>query len=82
MSPELIEEGVLAKAKAGGAEASTIPGVGDAAAFTFEARSSNATAEAYFEAKGMHLAVAFHEGDALAKKDKVVALLKEAGGRL
>ena len=30
----------------------------------------------------MHLAVAFHEGDALARKDKVVALLKEAGARL
>jgi hypothetical protein len=45
-SPEEIEEGVLAKVQVGGPDASRIPGVGDAAAFTLETRSSNATAEA------------------------------------
>jgi len=81
-SPEVIEEGVLAKVQVGGPDASRIPGVGDAAAFTLETRSNNATAEAYFEAKAVHLSLTFHEGHALSKKDKVVALLKEAAARL
>ena len=60
---------------------SSISGVGDAGVFKFEARSSNATGEALFTAKGVHLSVQFHGGDASAK-DKVVALLKQAGSRL
>jgi hypothetical protein len=59
-----------------------IPGIGDAAVFTFEARSSNALAEAYFKTKGMLLALQFHRGDSLQHKDKVIALLKQAGTRL
>jgi hypothetical protein len=82
VSPEVIEQGILAKAKTGGANASVVPGVGDAAAFTFEARASNATAEAYFKAKGVHLAVTVHAGNSLANKDKVTALLKDAAARL
>src|SRR5262245_44740165 len=38
-SPELIQQGLLIKAKAGGPNASVITGIGDAAVFTFEARS-------------------------------------------
>ena len=82
LSPDLIQQGVLLKTRTGGPNASQIPGIGDAAVFTFEARSSNALAEAYFKAKGMHLSVTFHRGDALQNKDKVIALLKEAAARL
>lgn len=81
-SPDLIEQGVLLKAKVAGSNGSVISGVGDAAVFTFEARSSNGTAEAYFKAKALHLSVTLHRGDALQIKDKVIALLKEAAARL
>jgi hypothetical protein len=81
-SPDVIQDGLLAKAKAGGPNASQISGVGDAALFTFEARSSNATVKAYFKAKAIHLSLIFHRGDSLQTKDKVIALLKEAAARL
>ena len=60
VSPDLLQQGILAKVKASGPNASQVTGVGDAAAFTFEERASNATVEAYFKAKGVHLAVTFH----------------------
>jgi len=82
VSPEMIKQGVAAKAMTGGPNASAIAGVGDAAAFTFEARSSNATAEAFVQAKDLHVAVVFHSGNSLASKDKLVGLLKLAAGRL
>ena len=81
-SPEAIQRGVVSKTRTGGPDASLIPGVGDAAVFTFEARLHNATAEAYFKAKAVHLSVAFHRGDALQHKEKVIALLKQAAARL
>lgn len=80
-SSELIQQGILLKTKTGGPNASQISNVGDAAVFTFEARSSNAMAEAYFKSKDVHLSVTFH-GDSLQKKDKVIALLKDAAARL
>jgi len=80
-SADLILQGLLMKAKADGSNASVIPGVGDAAIFSFEARPSNATAEAYFKAKDLHLSVQFHGGN-LQSKDKLTALLKEAAARL
>ena len=79
---DVLKQGLLAKVKAEGPNASQIPGVGDAAAFTFEARSSNATAEAYLMSKGVHLSVKFHAGDSLANKDKIIALLRDAAARL
>ena len=82
VSPNQLKEGLRAKAKVGGPDASEIPGVGDAAVFTFEARASNATAEAYFESKGVHLSVTLHSGDSLSNKDKLIALLKDAAARL
>jgi hypothetical protein len=82
VSPDQIQQGILAKVKIGGPNASQVPGVGDAAAFTFEARASNATVEAYFQAKGVHLSVTYHAGDSLSNKDRVVALLKGAAARL
>jgi len=82
MNPALIEQGILLKVKTNAPNGSQISGVGDAAVFTFEARSSNGTAEAYFQGKGLHLSVAFHAGSALQDKEKIIALLKEAAGRL
>ena len=82
MGADLLKQGLLAKVKAEGPNASQVPGVGDAAAFTFEARSSNATAEAYLMAKGVHLSVKFHAGDSLSNKDKIIALLRDAAARL
>jgi hypothetical protein len=81
-SAEDLRQGLLAKVKVEGKNAAVIPGVGDTAAFTFEERSSTATAEALLPAKGVLLALNFHAGDALAIKDKIVALLKDAAARL
>ena len=81
-SADSLREGLLAKAKAGGPDASVIAGVGEAAVFSFESRSSNATAEAYLKAKAAHVSVKYHAGDSLASKDKVIALLKDAAARL
>jgi hypothetical protein len=82
LSPDLIQQGVLAQVKVGGPNAYQIPGVGDAAVFTFEDRVSSATAQAYLKAKGVHLSVKFHAGDSLSNKDKLIALLKDAAARL
>lgn len=79
---DVIQQGLLARVKTEGPNASEVSGVGDAAVFTFEARSSNATAEAYLKAKGVHLSVKYHAGDSLSSKDKVIALLKDAAARL
>ena len=83
VSGDQLKEGVKAVPRARDATimASEISGVGDAGVFKFEARSSNATGEALFTAKGVYLSVQFHGGDAGAK-DKVVALLRQAGSRL
>ncbi len=82
MSPDLIQQGMLAQVKVGGPNAYQVAGVGDAAVFTFEDRTSTATAQAYLKAKGVHLSVNFHAGDSLANKDKLIALLKDAAARL
>jgi len=83
LSAETIEQGVMLKAKTkdAGPDAAVIPGIGDAAVFTYEARSHNAMAEAYIHKKDAHVAVTYH-GDSLANKDKVIALLKLAADRL
>lgn len=84
VSPDQLVQGLLAKVKAKDAtlSASQISGVGDAAVFTYEERSHNAMAEAYFKKKDAHVSVQFHHGDALANKDKVIALLKQAADRI
>jgi len=83
LSPETIAQGVIlrAKTKDAGPDAAVIPGIGDAAVFTYEARPHNAMAEAYIKKKDAHIAVTYH-GDSLANKDKVIALLKLAADRL
>jgi len=84
-SSDVIKQGVLLKVKRGGPNASVIPGVGDAAVFTLNERypvNRDATAEAYVNAKGVHLSVDLHGGDLVAKKDQLIALLKTAAGRL
>jgi hypothetical protein len=79
---ETLKQGMLAKVKAGGPNAAQVTGVGDAAVFTHEARSFNGMVEALLAAKGILLSVRYHGGDALASKDKLVALAKEAAARL
>ncbi len=77
-----IKERVLMEARIGGPDASEIPGIGDGAVFTTD-KSHNATAKAYLvKAKGVVLEVAFHGGNALAQKDKLIALLKAAAAAL
>ncbi len=80
--PDTIKEGLLAKAKVGGPDASEIGGVGDAGAFTFEARVSSATVEAYYKGKDLDLSLTFHGAESLHAKEKLVDLLKKAGARL
>ncbi|MGH7514829.1 MAG: hypothetical protein ACREOQ_18130 [Gemmatimonadales bacterium] len=83
LSADQIAQGVRAQAMAKDATVSTslISGVGDAAVFKFEARPFNATGEAFLAGKGVYLSVQFHGGNP-GTKDKVIALLKQAAGRL
>ena len=83
VSGDQLKEGVRAEAMAKDATitASPIAGVGDAGVFKFEPRTFTATGEALFTAKGVHLSVEFHGGD-VGARDKVVALLRQAGSRL
>ncbi len=73
----LLQQGLLAKA--GPPNTAVIPAVGDAAIY-----ESNAPIRVETTAlvKGNMLIVAFVLSDARAKKDKVIALLKAAAGRL
>src|SRR5262249_24470046 len=69
LDAETIKQGLLMKLKKGGASASQIPGVGDAAVFTLSERypaNRDGTAEAYMRAKGAHLLVRLHGGDLVA----------------
>ncbi len=51
--------------------------------FTTDPKAHNAMAKAYVvKAKGGLLWVEFHGGNALAQKDKLIALLKSAAARL
>jgi len=81
-SPDLLKQGVFLKAKTSGPNASEIPGIGDAAVFTIESRSNNATAEAYLKAKDVHISVVNHGGSLVQNKEKLIALLKQAAARL
>lgn len=75
----LLRQGLLASVKAGDPNAAVIAAVGDAAIY-----QSNAPIQVVATAlvKGNLLIVAFESADARAKKDKVIALLKAAAGRL
>jgi hypothetical protein len=79
LSAAQIKQQILGEIKIGGPDATEIAGVGDGALFTTEPKSHNAKARAFVvKAKGVVLEVAFHGGNALAQKDKLVALLKTA----
>ena len=83
MSSDDIKQRVLLEARTGGPDASEIPGIGDGAVFTTDPKSHDATAKAYVvKAKGVLLEVTFHGGNALAQKDKLIALLKAAAAAL
>jgi hypothetical protein len=78
-----IKQRVLVEVRMGGPDASEIPGIGDGAVFTADAKAHNAKAKAYLvKAKGVLLEVAFHGGNGLAQKDKLIALLKAAAATL
>ena len=83
MSSDDIKQRVLVEVRIGGPDASEIAGIGDGAVFTTDPKAHDAKAKAYFvKAKGVVLEVAFHGGNALAQKDKLVALLKAAAAAL
>ena len=83
LSPDDIKQRVVVEAKEGGADASEIPGIGDGAVFTTDPKAHNAMAKAYVvKGKGVLLLVTFHGGNALAQKDKLIALLKAAAATL
>ena len=83
LSSDDIKQRVLLEVRTGGPDASEIPGIGDGAVFTTDPKAHNATAKAYLvKAKGVLLDVTLHGGNALAQKDKLIALLKAAAARL
>lgn len=83
LSSDDIKERVLVEVKIGGPDASQIPGIGDGGVFTTDPKVHNATAKAYLvKAKGVLLEVRFHGGNALAQKDKLIAILKTAAAAL
>lgn len=74
---------MVVEAKQGGPDASEIPGIGDGAVFTTNPKTYDAMAKAYvIKGKGVLLMVTFHGGNASSQKDKIIALLKVAAGRL
>jgi hypothetical protein len=82
LSADQVVQGVLLSAKSEKEVGSTISGIGDAAVFTFDPPNFNCKTQAYFSAKKVHLSVEFHGADAPSCKDHVVALLKQAAGRV
>jgi hypothetical protein len=83
LSSDDIKQRVLVEVRIGGPDASQIPGIGDGAVFTTDSKTHNAKAKAYLvKAKGVVLEVAFHGGNPLAQKDKLIALLKAAAAAL
>jgi hypothetical protein len=83
LSSDDIKQRVLLEARTGGPDASEIPGIGDGAVFTTDPKAHNAMAKAYVvKGKGILLLVTFHGGNALAQKDKLIALLKAAAAML
>ena len=82
MSVDTLKQGLLAMVHVKRENASQVAGVGDVAVFSFETRSHNAKLDTILGAKGYHLQVRYHHGDAAATKDKLAALAKAAAGRL
>jgi hypothetical protein len=73
----VLRQGLLAKA--GPPNTAVIPAIGDAA--VYESNNPNGVATTAL-VKGNMLIVALESSDARAKKDRVIALLKAAAGRL
>ena len=83
LSSDDIKQRVLVEIRTDGPHASEIAGIGDGAVFTTDDKAHDAMAKAYFvKAKGILLMVSFHGGSAFSQRDKIIALLKTAGGRL
>jgi hypothetical protein len=79
MDPSLVQEGLLANAKAGKPNTAMIAGIGDAAVYESDDPIRVSTTAL---AKGNLLIVKFESADARAKKVQVIVLLKAAAGRL
>jgi len=75
----LVQEGLLAKAKAGKPNAAVIAGIGDAAVYESDDPIRASTTAL---AKENLLIVTFESADGRARKDQVIVLLKAAAGRL
>jgi hypothetical protein len=76
MSPEAIKQAILGQAGKG---ASEVPGVGRFAVFS---STDPAATVATAHVKNSILQLTFLSADAGAQKDKIIALLKAAAGRL
>jgi hypothetical protein len=79
MDPALVQEGLLAKAKAGKPNTAMIAGIGDAAVYESDDPIRVSTTALV---KGNMLIVKLESADARAKKVQVIVLLKAAAGRL
>ena len=79
MDASLVQEGLLAKAKAGEPNTAMIAGVGDAAIYESDDPIRVSTIAL---AKGNMLIVQLESADERAKKVQVIVLLKAAAGRL
>jgi hypothetical protein len=79
VDPSLVQEGLLAKAKAGEPNTAMIAGIGDAAIYESDDPIRVSTTAV---AKGNMLIVKLESADARAKKVQVIVLLKAAAGRL
>jgi hypothetical protein len=79
MDPSLVQEGLLAKAKAGTPNTAMIDGIGDAAVYESDDPIRVSTTALV---KGNMLIVKYESADARAKKVQVIVLLKAAAERL
>jgi hypothetical protein len=79
VAPAQIKEGLLRPANQGQANASVVPGIGDACIFKSD---SPTTADVTAYVKGRVLTVSVKGPDARSRKDQLVALLKIAASRL
>jgi hypothetical protein len=78
-----VKQRILGEMRAGGQDASEIPGIGEGAVFTTNPKSYSAKAKAYLvKAKGALLEVEFHGGNAAAQRDKLIVILKTAAAAL
>jgi len=83
LSPNDVKQRVAVEVSSGGPGSSEVPGIGDGAAFTANDKAHESQVTAFFvKSKGVFVILLFHGGNALAQKDKLIALLKTAAAAL